>query len=381
MFYLIMVLDKMSKLVQSVALALLVLLVVFSVLVSAKQPIVVVDALGRSVELPSIPKRVVSIAPSITQILANLGLLDVVVGVDSFSIGDWYLNISSRLRERGVVDVGGYWWSVIKVEEILKLNPDIVLADSGAHRPLLETFESYNVTVVYLHGGSAKSVNDVLSDIYTIGLVFNETSRAESLVNEITSALDEGLKLLKPFSGRRILVVIDFWQGIWVVGKATFIDDVFSRLGLINAATTYGWSAVSIETISKWNPDIIIVACSYATNETIREAGLYDLGKPIVLLNNTEIDIISRPGPLITLVPQVLYTALERGLGKPVETVTPTTPLTTTITVTETKTTTITTPIVQVVGLEAGQVVVITVIVAILAFIIGLTIGLKRRRS
>jgi len=381
MFYLIMVLDKMSKLVQSVALALLVLLVVFSVLVSAKQPIVVVDALGRSVELPSIPKRVVSIAPSITQILANLGLLDVVVGVDSFSIGDWYLNISSRLRERGVVDVGGYWWSVIKVEEILKLNPDIVLADSGAHRPLLETFESYNVTVVYLHGGSAKSVNDVLSDIYTIGLVFNETSRAESLVNEITSALDEGLKLLKPFSGRRILVVIDFWQGIWVVGKATFIDDVLSRLGLINAATTYGWSAVSIETISKWNPDIIIVACSYATNETIREAGLYDLGKPIVLLNNTEIDIISRPGPLITLVPQVLYTALERGLGKPVETVTPTTPLTTTITVTETKTTTITTPIVQVVGLEAGQVVVITVIVAILAFIIGLTIGLKRRRS
>jgi iron complex transport system substrate-binding protein len=371
----------MSKLVRSVALALLVLLVVFSVLVSAKQPIVVVDALGRSVELPSIPKRVVSIAPSITQILANLGLLDVVVGVDSFSIGDWYLNISSRLRERGVVDVGGYWWSVIKVEEILKLNPDIVLADSGAHRPLLETFESYNVTVVYLHGGSAKSVNDVLSDIYTIGLVFNETSRAESLVNEITSALDEGLKLLKPFSGRRILVVIDFWQGIWVVGKATFIDDVFSRLGLINAATTYGWSAVSIETISKWNPDIIIVACSYATNETIREAGLYDLGKPIVLLNNTEIDIISRPGPLITLIPQVLYTALERGLGKPVETVTPTTPLTTTITVTETKTTTITTPIVQVVGLEAGQVVVITVIVAILAFIIGLTIGLKRRRS
>lgn len=380
MFYLIMVLDKMSKLVQSVALALLVTLV-FSVLVSAKQPIVVVDALGRSVELPSIPKRVVSIAPSITQILANLGLLGVVVGVDSFSIGDWYLNISSRLRERGVVDVGGYWWSVIKVEEILKLNPDIVLADSGAHRPLLETFESYNVTVVYLHGGSAKSVNDVLSDIYTIGLVFNETSRAESLVNEITSALDEGLKLLRPFSGRRILVVIDFWQGIWVVGKATFIDDVLSRLGLINAATTYGWSAVSIETISKWNPDIIIVACSYATNETIREAGLYDLGKPIVLLNNTEIDIISRPGPLITLVPQVLYTALERGLGKPVETVTPTTPLTTTITVTETKTTTITTPIVQVVGLEAGQVVVITVIVAILAFIIGLTIGLKRRRS
>jgi len=368
----------MSKLVYSSVLVLILIISVTSSILVAEAPIVITDALGRRVELLETPKRVVSIAPSITQILGELELLSVIVGADSFSLGDWYLNISSRLRELGVVDVGGYWWSVINIEEILKLNPDVVLADSGAHRPLLETFESYNIPVIYLHGGSASGVNDVLSDIYTIGLVFNETSRAESLVNKIASALDEGLRLLRPFSGRRVLVVIDFWQGIWVTGKATFIDDVLSRLGLVNAATTYGWSAVSIETVSKWSPDIIIVACSYATNETIREAGLYDLGKPIVLLNNTEIDIISRPGPLLVLVPRVLYTALERGLGKPVETPPPTTLLTTTVTTTETKTTTITIPEVRVEGLETTQVVIMTIIVAVLAFLVGLVFGSKR---
>jgi len=316
-------------------------------------------------------------APSITEVLAELGLLDRVVGVDSFSMSDWYLNTSGRLRERSVVDVGGYWWSAIKVEEILRLNPDVVLAGS-AHKPLQETLESYNVTVVYIHGASARSVNEVLSDIYTIELVFNETNRAEELIGRITSGLNEGFKILRPYNGRRILVVLDFWQGIWVAGRATFIDDVLSRLGLVNAATTYGWSAVSVETVSKWSPDLIIVACSYATNETIREVGLYDPGKPIVLLNSTEVDIISRPGPLIQLVPQVLYAALERGLGKPVETPTSTTPLPTTVTIKETETTTITTQG-GMGAMEMNQAVAITIVVAIVVFFTGLYIGSRRR--
>ncbi len=99
------------------------LLVALSVLTTAEQSIVVEDVLGRRVELPGVPRRVVSLAPSITEVLAELGLLDRVVGVDSFSVSDWYLNTSGRLRKRSVVDIGGYWWSAIKVEEILRLNP------------------------------------------------------------------------------------------------------------------------------------------------------------------------------------------------------------------------------------------------------------------
>jgi iron complex transport system substrate-binding protein len=133
--------------------------------------------------------------------------------------------------------------------------------------------------------------------------------------------------------------------------------------------------------VSKWSPDLIIVACSYATNETIREAGLYDLGKPIVLLNSTEVDIISRPGPLIQLVPQVLYAALERGLGKPVETPTFTTPLATTVTVKETETTTITTQGGIAGAMEMNQAVAITIVVAIVVFFTGLYIGSRRRGS
>jgi iron complex transport system substrate-binding protein len=344
----------MSKLIYKSILLLLMLAPLTPSILIAEAPIVVTDALGRRIEISGVPKRVVSLAPSITEILAALDLLDYVAGADSFSLQDWYLNTSSRLSERGVVDVGGYWWSVVRVEEILKLNPDVVLADAGAHRPLLETFNSYNLTVLYLQGGSARSINDVLSDIYTIGVVFNRTSEAEELINRVLRALDEGRTLLEPYRGIRVLVVLDFWQGIWVAGRATFIDDVISRLGLVNAAKTIGWSAVSLETIYKWSPDIIVVACSYATTETVKEAGLYDLGKPVVLLNSTEIDIVSRPGPLLVYVPDVLHSALKRELDKPTGTVE---------------------------GLTVQQVIVVALVVGVVAFSTGLIVGLVRRRS
>lgn len=307
--------DNLSKLAKLAAVLALMVIAVAPVVALGEGRVAVVDALQRNVELASTPSRVVVLAPSITELLATLGLEGAIVGADSFSLGDWYMDVGNRLKERGVVDVGGYWWSVVSVERILELRPDLVLADRGAHRPLLETLEAYNLTVVYLNGGSAKSVNDIYSDAYTLGLLFNKPEEVERLVNNLEESLAMGRRLLKDYEGKRVLIVIDFWQGIWVVGKATFIDDVLTRLGLVNAATVVGWNPVSIEVIARWNPDIVLVACPYATQELIEQSGLTGLNKPVVLLNETEVDIVSRPGPLLKYAPEVLYRALTRGLA------------------------------------------------------------------
>lgn len=301
-------LDKLSKFMY---LFIAVFIILGGLPVLAEQQIV--DALGRSVTLITHPRRVVSLAPSITEILTSLGVEDSIVGADSFSLSSWYMGIGEKLKSRGVIEVGGYWWSTISIEKILDLNPDLILADKGAHRQLLEAFDAYNLTVVYL--GSAKSINDVYSDIYTIGLIFNKTSEAEALIRSIESALQTGKELLRDYEGVKALVVIDFWQGIWVVGKTTFIDDLLTRLGIINAATTIGWSVVGIETIAEWNPDVVIIACPYASQETIEQSGLPQLGKPLVLLNTTEVDVLMRPGPLLVYAPQVIHGALARGLA------------------------------------------------------------------
>ena len=272
---------------------------------------IITDALGRSVEIPHTPRRVVSLSPSITEILVVLGVDNSIVGADTISLSDWYMNTSSRLAERGVVNVGGYWWSVVDKEKMLELQPDLVLADKGAHRPLLEWFESYNITVIYLNGGSSRSINDIYSDIYTLGLIFNKTSKAQEVINRIDNAYRDTVSMFRDYWGTRILVVIGFWQGIWVVGKGTFIDDALNRLGLLNSAQVFGWAPVSMETLSQWDPDVIIVSDPTITNDTLKDAGLLDINKPIIVLNSTEIDIVSRPGPLIEYLPNVMYRALS----------------------------------------------------------------------
>ncbi|WP_448579115.1 helical backbone metal receptor [Thermosphaera sp.] len=310
----------MSKLIP--ALTVFTLLISLAFISAESTPLVINDALGRNVELTRHPTRIVSLAPSITETLFELNAQQYIIGADDFSLEDWYLNIGKVLKEQNTTSVGGYWWSMVSVEKILSLNPDIVLADKGAHKPLLDVFQSYNVTVVYLNGGSARSVNDVLSDIYLLGELFNSTVEAQALVDRLIKSLEEGRILLEKYHGLRVLVVVDFWQGIWVAGRATYVDDILARLGLSNAASTFGWSAVSIEKIHEWKPDIIIIAAPYASQDTIEEAGLLDLGVPVIVLDREKVDILSRPGPMMVKIPEILDEALAEAFdsSKPVTT-------------------------------------------------------------
>ncbi len=375
----------MSKRVQSL------LLLVFTALalchvtelsaVSHASTLTITDALGRVVNLTRAPQRVVSLSPSITETLLALNLSNVIVGVDHYSYNDWFMNASGLFQSRNVTDVGGYWWSAISVEKILSLQPDLVLADAGAHRPLLNTFAEYNLTVVYLKGGSATSIEDVYSDIYTTGLIFNRTSEATKLINNIEDLLNEGKRLLSGYAGLSVLYVVGIYQGIWVAGKSTYFNDLVSRLGLKNAAESYGWRAVSIEDIAAWRPDVVIIASMGVTREDVEKSGLASLGAKIVYLNSTETDVLSRPSPLVALVPSVLYSALSEVI--PPSTTT-TTPQTATVTYTETKTETstfTTTITIEKTAYQSSWVLALVVLSLVIAFAAGLLTGRRTKKG
>ncbi len=260
----------------------------------------IVDMLGRTVYIRQFPSKIVSLAPSITETIFALGLEDYLVGVDDNSYNDTFYNISVYLRSHGVESVGGYWWSTINLEKILALEPELVIADKGAHLSLLSFFEENNITVVYVNGGSASSIEDLYSDIDLISRIFNKTSEAVELVSFIEEKISSIKRELLTYHGLRVLVIVGVWNGVWVAGKATYIDDLLSRLGFINVATVTGWKPVNIETISSWNPDVILVTTGMGlTNATLSEIGVYDLGVPVILLNSTETDLLCRPGPLV----------------------------------------------------------------------------------
>ncbi len=307
---------------------LIAMLVVIMVLLSSiahSYPVVVKDALNRTVEIKTVPEHVVSLSPSITEIMASLGLLDKLVGVDSVSYNDPYYGIAKYCRTHNVADVGGYWWSAIKTEKILALKPDLVLADAGAHVKLLKFFEDYNLTVVYLHAGASKSLEDIYSDIAMIARIFNVSkTRVSQLIQSIENNISLARQFIAPYKSVRAVVVVGFYEGIWVAGKATFIDDLLSKIGITNVATTIGWKAVNIETIMSWKPQIVIIDTTYVTNKTLTEYGLNKINAKLVFLNKTEVDLLSRPGPLIGEASVLLAKRIANILG-PVSTPTPVT--------------------------------------------------------
>ncbi len=269
--------------------------------VSSKE-VVIVDALNRSIGFNETPSRVVSLAPSITEIVFSLDLEDRLVGVDSNSYNTTYLGINGYCREHGIADVGGYWWSMVNVEKIISLNPDLILADKGAHIKLNQTFAEYGLKVVYLNGGSAESVNDVYSDIKIIGRIFNVSNKADNLINSIEEKIASARQYIKDkgLEGTRILIVVGVYENnIYVVGKNTFIADLIERIGLENAVDISGWPGLGIETIMESNPDIIFIEAMGIDEAVVEELGLPTICNNIVYLNTTETDLLSRPGPRI----------------------------------------------------------------------------------
>ena len=274
--------------------------------------IVITDSAGQTLTLTEKPSRIVVLSPTITELIAYIGELNSVVGADSQSISNvWFMNASAILRAREVVDVGGYWWSALNIEKILELKPDLVLADKGAHLPLRKVFEDYNVTVIYLNGGSSSGVNDVLSDMEIIARIFEKQDYVDKFADEVQSAFLNAQRELWVKRPAKILVVVGVYNGIWIAGRGTFIDDILSRLGLENAAKTYSWSAVSIEKILEWSPDIILVTPMGIDENVLRESGLSIMEGRIRLLNETEADILLRPGPLIAQAPSVILKYID----------------------------------------------------------------------
>ena len=279
------------------------------------EEVTIVDAIGRIVSIKKYPEKIVSLAPSITEMIFYMGLQRYLVGVDSISYNDTYFNISMYVRNYDVVDVGGYWWNAIDVEKIIDVKPDLVLADKGAHQPLLEFFESYNLTVVYLNGGGASSINDIFYDFSIIAKIYDQEEKALRFYDEVIEELDTYRDKLKPYANKSILVIIGVYNGVWVAGKATYIDDILTRLGLVNAAKTTGWKSIGIEQIYEWSPDIIIIASEYVSEDTLRDIGIYNLGVPVIFLDKKGVDSLSRPGPLIMYAPRVLYNALSKNVA------------------------------------------------------------------
>lgn len=205
----------------------------------------ITDQCGHELELKTAPGRIVSLVPSQTELLAYLGLDEQVVGITRFCVHpkNWH---QTKKRVGGTKDP--------KLNEILKLAPDLVLAN-------LEENNKEDVEFLRRHCPVYTSdVNDLpssLAMVRDVGKMCDRGDAAEKLASEIQSTFEN---LVVPEKRPKVLYLI--WYCPWMgAGSSTFIDSMMDCAGLDNVlASASRYPQLSMEEIAALRPDVIFLS-------------------------------------------------------------------------------------------------------------------------
>ncbi|PIB34150.1 cobalamin-binding protein [Reichenbachiella sp. 5M10] len=201
------------------------------------------DQLDRLVIVPELPQRIVSLVPSLTELLYDLGMGDRVVGLTKFCVHPdaWW---------RSKTRVGGT--KQLKHAVIASLAPDLILAnkEENIREDVEALMPHYPVWVSDVH-----DLSEALEMIRSVGELTESQSRARALADEIEASF-EALTQTKP---QRVLYLI--WQEPWMsAGRGTFIDDMLQRSGYVNAVTATRYPVMTDEEIVALRPEIVMLS-------------------------------------------------------------------------------------------------------------------------
>ncbi len=219
----------------------------------------VMDDEGYTTNLTSVPQRIISLAPSNTQIVFGVGVGNRVVGVTDY---DHYpYNFTAWIAAGNMTSVGGF--STPNKETIASLNPDLILA-TPINDPDVVTLRNLGYKVLVLN---PNDVNGVLADINMVGKATGATQNATTLVNSLTSQIDAIQAKIAAANLPKPKVYYEVWTPpIMSAGENSFINDVISKAGGINIFEneTQQYPTVSSETIVQKNPDVILLPTDMA---------------------------------------------------------------------------------------------------------------------
>lgn len=246
----------------------------------------VVDDLGRLVAINGTPQRIISLAPSNTEVLFALGLGDKVVGVTM------YCDYPPEALEKE--KVGGYYGP--DIEKIIALEPDLILA-TGFHRfELIPALEAQGFTVFAV---APQTLDEVLESIQTVGKITGKEEEALELVNEMKSKIEETEEQTKELDEKPRVFYITYHDPLWTVGRNTWIDDLIWIAGGNNTFSQYFESGAMVEI--EWavflNPEIIIASewsYEWAQNETLLASTNASQTDRIFTCDD---NLVQRPGP------------------------------------------------------------------------------------
>ena len=201
----------------------------------------VTDQTGRTVEIPDFPQRIISLVPSQTELLHDLGLGERVVGITKFCVHpeEWY---------KGKTRVGGT--KILKHSIIDELKPDLIIANKEENtREDVELLsQKYPVWVSVVN-----TLPDALDMIKSVGLL----TGTKMMADEIAMRISEAFTTLNQQTNHRIIYLI--WRKPYMAaGHDTFINDMLNRCGFENVVTTDRYPELTEADLIHLDPDVIL---------------------------------------------------------------------------------------------------------------------------
>ena len=218
---------------------------------TSPQPVdaLVVDALGVQIKFTSPPQRLVSLAPSNTELLFALGVGSRIVGVTEYC--------DYPAAAVAITKVASY--SDMSLERVMSVSPDLVLAARGNDLEGLKSLQQLGVPAIAL---DIQTIPGLLSSVESIGGLLGVKSAADSLGQRIRQRVAVVAESIRgtPLD-QRPRVMWGYWgDPIFTAGSGSLIDHLIREAGGINVAAQapLRWPQVSLESVVAWAPDVLI---------------------------------------------------------------------------------------------------------------------------
>lgn len=203
------------------------------------------DQLGREVVISNFPPlRIVSLVPSQTELLYDLGLKGNIVGQTVFCI-------YPECEFKNAVKIGGT--KKLNMNKIHQLQPDLIIGNKEENMKteidaLAKHFPVW-MSDIY-------TFEDALNMISSVGEITNTSERANQLIVSITVEFGKIEQTLHPQT-----VVYLIWQKPYMAaGSNTYIDNMLKKFGYLNLITEERYPQISIESISNLQPDLVLLS-------------------------------------------------------------------------------------------------------------------------
>ena len=257
-------------------------------------PLTVTDGLDREITLTAVPQRIVSLAPSNTEILFAIGAGDQVVGRDQLS--------DFPEEAQAVTDIGSTYGD-LNTELIVSLNPDLVLAAEVNTPEQVQQLEDLGLTVYYLK--NPLTLEEMYGNLEIVAQLTGHEEEAAALIESLQARVVAVDEKIAPLSSRPgVFYELDATDPAkpFTAGKGTFIDQLIERAGGFNIASDLeDYPQMSLEQVVAADPAFIILGDARygVTPESIAQRPGWE---NLSAVKNGQVfpfndDLVSRPGP------------------------------------------------------------------------------------